>query len=25
VVRARYNYQIAYGQLEVAAGKDPSN
>jgi outer membrane protein len=25
VVTARYNYQIAYGQLEVAAGKDPSD
>jgi outer membrane protein len=25
VVTARYNYQLAYGQLEVAAGKDPSD
>jgi outer membrane protein len=25
VVTARYNYQIAYGQLQVAAGKDPSD
>jgi len=24
VVTARYNYQLAYGRLEVAAGKDPS-
>jgi outer membrane protein len=25
VVNARYNYQLAYGRLEVAAGKDPSD
>ncbi len=25
VVTARYNYRLAYGQLEVAAGKDPSD
>jgi len=25
VVTARYDYQVAYGRLEVAAGKDPSN
>jgi len=25
VVTARYNYQLAYGRLEVAAGKDPSD
>lgn len=25
VVTARYNYQLAYGQLEVASGKDPSD
>jgi outer membrane protein len=25
VVTARYNYQLAYGMLEVAAGKDPSD
>jgi len=24
VVTARYNYQLSYGRLEVAAGKDPS-
>ncbi len=24
IVTARYNYQLAYGRLEVAAGKDPS-
>jgi len=25
VVTARYSYQLAYGRLEVAAGKDPSD
>jgi outer membrane protein len=25
VVTARYNYQLSYGRLEVAAGKDPSD
>jgi outer membrane protein len=25
VVAARYNYQLSYGRLEVAAGKDPSD
>jgi outer membrane protein len=25
VVNARYNFQLAYGRLEVAAGKDPSD
>jgi outer membrane protein len=25
VVTARYDYQLAYGQLEVASGKDPSD
>lgn len=25
VVTARYNYQLAYGRLEVAAGRDPSD
>ncbi len=25
VVTARYNYQLAYGRLEVASGKDPSD
>ena len=25
VVTARYNYQLAFGRLEVAAGRDPSN
>jgi outer membrane protein len=25
IVNARYNYQLAYGRLEVAAGKDPSD
>jgi outer membrane protein len=25
VVTARYNYQLAYGMLEVAAGKEPSD
>ncbi len=25
VVTARYNYQLAYGRLQVAAGKDPSD